>query len=143
VAWNAYDIDPDVARPIVQRARGRFEDLQGLENQLELTGEAVADAAQEDDINAALKTIQTDFLRPFVVTMIRTAENIFDTADNVVNIYANADTTMADDAAARQRAVEQMEGQARAYDNVPAYSAGDTTSPDGQGAEANTEGYDW
>lgn len=141
MAWSDYDIDPDAARPIVQRARGRFDDLNGMENTLETTGEAVADAADEDKINTALKNAQTNFLHPFTVTMIRTAESIFDGTDNVINIYDNADTDMSE--AARDKAVEDMKWENGQYDNVPDYTSSDSTAADGQGAAPNTEGYDW
>lgn len=141
MAFSGYNIDAPAARGVVSAARGRFDDLDGMENTIEVAGEAVADAAVEADINTALKSAFSDFLRPFVVTMISTADNIFTTTDSVINTYDNADTQMSDEV--KTQAVQDMVYDAKAYDNVPDYSASDSTAGDGQGADANTEGYDW
>ncbi|MEW1980396.1 hypothetical protein AB0333_05635 [Citricoccus sp. NPDC079358] len=130
MGFSDYEISADPARAIVESARGRFQDLDGMENKLEATGDAVASAADEDKITKALKDSYTNFQRPFVVTMISTADSIFSTTDNVINIYDNADSSMADDAKAT--AVEDMVYEATKYDNVPDYSATDSTGDQGK-----------
>ncbi|GAA1657024.1 hypothetical protein GCM10010977_11080 [Citricoccus zhacaiensis] len=130
MAFNDYNISADAARGIVESARNRFQDLDGMENKLQATGDAVASAADEAKITTALKDSYTNFQRPFVVTMITTADNIFSTTDNVINIYDNADTSMAEDAKAT--AVEDMGYEATKYDNVPDYSPTDSTGDQGK-----------
>lgn len=130
MAFSDYNISAEAARGIVTSARNRFQDLDGMENRLEATGDAVASAADEDKITQALKDSYTTFQRPFVVTMIETADNIFSTTDNVINIYDNADTTMSEDA--QSSAVRDMVDEAQKYDNVPDYSATDSTGDQGK-----------
>lgn len=143
MAFSGYSIDPAVARGVVNSARNRFDDLHGMENTLETTGEAVAVAADEDEINTALQESFTNFLRPFVVTMITSATSIFTATDDVINIYDNADTTMADDSDAQEQAVDDMAAKAKTYDNVADYSDTVSTADDGQGPAANENGHDW
>lgn len=136
MAVDGYKIDtPDDVRGIINRARGRFDDIDGIEWKIETTGEAAANAAKEADINDAMKDAYTNFLRPFVVTMISAGRKVFDGTESVVNIYDNADTTMSQSAG-------QIENEIELMDDLPDYKSS-TKTGEYSPVVTSPGGYDW
>lgn len=136
MAFNGYDIDTEASRTVVKNARDRFDDMNGMEHSLQGANAKVSDAAQEEDITAALETCYSQFLRPFTVTMIETGKNIFDATDSLINAYDNGDSEMSD--RAKSEAVEDMGGAIGQYEDIPNYSETDTTGAKEDAPRAST-----
>ena len=136
MAVDGYEINtPADARGIINKARGRFDDIDGIEWEIETTGEGAANAAKESSINNALQDAFTNFLRPFVVTMITAGRKSFDGTESIINIYDNADTNMTS-------APQQMQNEIELMDDLPEYKTS-TRTGDYTPVVTSTEGYNW
>lgn len=143
MGWGDYNIDVAPARAAISAARGRWDDIDGIEHEIELTGEAAATASKEDSINSALQEAFTDFLRPFVVTMIKSGRQTFVCGDNVVTTFENADTAASDVADARQEeAIGQIKHATEIVDATPSYSEKDETGA-APTVVRSKEAYNW
>lgn len=123
---TTYNIDIPAARQTVTNARGQFDDLDGIENTLKTTGEAMATTALESDINTALDAAYDNFLRPMAVTMVLAGRQLFDNTDSVITIYDNADLEMGKRADVYTES--DIATQVRRSGEVPDYSASSRTA---------------
>lgn len=146
---DKYTIDVAAAQAAVSGARGEFDDLYGHEGRIEVAGEHLAQAAEEDKINSALRQAFVDFLKPWTVSLVTQGRNILDAGDSIISEFVTADGKMEDAGNVLKRASIEM--LANSVDDVPDYDAGASTSST---SPANTfggknsnpssnDGYEW
>ncbi|NUL47637.1 hypothetical protein F7P69_20880 [Cellulosimicrobium funkei] len=134
MAFGGYDINVDEARGVVSTARTTFTALEGIENSIQTDADAAAGATEEGEIQQAMTDVLTNFLRPFVVTMVNSGKHVFDTTDNVITTYDNADSDISLQSSAATDMVEDVAD----IGETPDYSSTTTT---GNGDDPH-EGYE-
>lgn len=130
-----YNIQVTDARAAVTNARNEFDDLDGQEGRIEVAGEALANALDEDRLNTALVRVFSDFLKPWTVTLVDHGNNLLNAADTIVSEFVAADGDMED--AANKQHVRDIAKIIDTVDDTPDY---DPASSSSSTSAANTYG---
>ncbi|WP_372699022.1 hypothetical protein [Arthrobacter sp. JSM 101049] len=141
-----YNIQVTDARSAVTSARNEFDDLDGQEGRIEVAGEALANALEEDALNTALKQVFSDFLKPWTVTLVDHGNNLLNAADSIISEFVAADGDMED--SANKQHVRDIAKIIDTVDDTPDYDPKSSTSSTSAantygGANSSDGRYEW